>query len=183
MDRDELLQLSVGSSPQPRVDPPSGEFTAAEATAAAGRCMHCDCRGLDTCKLRHYAAVYGADPRRYKAPRRHFQQDTSHPEVLFEPGKCIACGLCIEIAASAGETLGLSFIGRGFDVRLSVPLDGVMAEALGNLPPPAWPPVPRPRWRGRRNRRDRRRSVTCSERAGVLTCNRCKGAAVGAFDP
>ncbi|MGO8689099.1 MAG: FAD-dependent oxidoreductase [Thermoguttaceae bacterium] len=130
MDRDELLQLSVGSSPQPRVDPPSGEFTAAEATAAAGRCMHCDCRGLDTCKLRHYAAVYGADPRRYKAPRRRFQQDTSHPEVLFEPGKCIACGLCIEIAASAGETLGLSFIGRGFDVRLSVPLDGVMAEAL-----------------------------------------------------
>ena len=92
--------------------------------------MHCDCRGLDTCKLRHYAAVYGADPRRYKAPRRRFQQDTSHPEVLFEPGKCIACGLCIEIAASAGETLGLSFIGRGFDVRLSVPLDGVMAEAL-----------------------------------------------------
>ena len=55
-------------------------------------------------------------PARYKAPRRRYQQDASHAAVLFEPGKCIACGLCIEIAASAGETLGLSFIGRGFDV-------------------------------------------------------------------
>ena len=130
MDREELVQLAAGSSLEPRADPPSGDFTPAEAAAAAGRCMHCDCRGLETCKLRHYAAVYGADPRRYPGPRRRYRQDASHAAVLLEPGKCIACGLCIEIAAAAGEALGLSFVGRGFDVRLSVPLDGLMAEAL-----------------------------------------------------
>ena len=130
MDHEELVQLAAGSSPGPRLARPSGDFTAAEAAAEAARCMNCDCRGLDSCKLRHYAALYGADPRRYKAPRRPFQQDTSHPEVIFEPGKCIDCGLCIQIAAAAGETFGLSFIGRGFDVRVAVPLRGSLGEAL-----------------------------------------------------
>ena len=50
--------------------------------------------------------------------------------VLFEPGKCIKCELCVKIAAAAGEPLGLSFVGRGFDVELHVPFDGQMDEAL-----------------------------------------------------
>ncbi len=130
MEHGELVQLAAGSSPEPRLDRPTGGYTAAEAAAQAARCMHCDCRGLHSCKLRHYAALYGAHPRRYKAPRRPFQQDASHPEVIFEPGKCIDCGLCIQIAAAAGETLGLSFVGRGFDVRVAVPLGGFLGEAL-----------------------------------------------------
>jgi NADH dehydrogenase/NADH:ubiquinone oxidoreductase subunit G len=50
--------------------------------------------------------------------------------VIFEPGKCIDCGLCIQIAAAAGETLGLAFVGRGFDVRVAVPLDHSLEAAL-----------------------------------------------------
>ena len=41
--------------------------------------------------------------------------------------------LCIEIAAEAKEPLGLAFIGRGFDVRVGVPFDRSMAEALGRV--------------------------------------------------
>ena len=59
-----------------------------------------------------------------------FQQDARHAEVIYEPGKCIDCGLCIQIAAAAGEPLGLTFVGRGFDVRVAVPLDRSLAEAL-----------------------------------------------------
>ena len=83
--------------------------------------MHCDCRGLASCKLRHYAALYGADPRRYDASRRPFEKDWQHGDVVFESGKCIDCGLCVQIAAAAGEPLGLTFIGRGFDVRVAAP--------------------------------------------------------------
>ena len=101
-----------------------------EAAAQAARCMHCDCRGLASCKLRHYAALYGADPRRYDAPRRPFEKDWQHADVVFESGKCIDCGLCIQIAAAAGEPLGLTFIGRGFDVRVAVPFGASLAEAL-----------------------------------------------------
>lgn len=56
-----------------------------------------------------------------------------HPSILsYEPGKCIKCGLCIKIAAAVGEKLGLAFVGRGFDVRIAVPFDGQLSEALKN---------------------------------------------------
>jgi ferredoxin len=105
-------------------------FTREEGLAQASRCLHCDCRGATSCKLRKYAAQYGANVRRFKAERRPFQQDARHAEVVYEPGKCIDCGLCIQIAAAAGEPLGLTFVGRGFDVRVAVPLDRSLAEAL-----------------------------------------------------
>jgi len=105
--------------------------TPEEAAEQAARCLHCDCRASESCKLRKYAAAYGANPRRYKArTKRPFQLHTQHPEVIYEPGKCIDCGLCIEIAQAAGEPLGLTFVGRGFDVRIGVPFDRSLEEAL-----------------------------------------------------
>jgi len=90
----------------------------------------CDCRAQRDCKLRLYAEKYGADPKRFVGRRRTFEQDISHEQLIFEPGKCIDCGLCIEIAREAGEPLGLAFVGRGFDMRVAVPLDGALREAL-----------------------------------------------------
>ncbi len=133
MHEDELARFSAGASRSARAEPGSGRpagFTAAEGAEEAGRCLHCDCRAAESCKLRKYAAQYNAHPRRFQAPRRAFQQDAQHAEVIYEPGKCIDCGLCIQIAAAAGEPLGLTYVGRGFDVRVSVPLDRSLAEAL-----------------------------------------------------
>lgn len=70
------------------------------------------------------------DPGRYKSERRLFEQYTQHPEVIYEPGKCIDCGLCVQITAEAGEKLGLSFVGRGFDVRVTVPFGKSIVEGL-----------------------------------------------------
>ena len=133
LEEDELALYLAGASETPRQDPcggPGAGFTPEEAIEQSTRCMHCDCRGLDTCKLRRYSDLYGADPRRYKDHRRPFCPDSQHAQVIHEPGKCISCGLCIEIASAAGEPLGLTFIGRGFDVRVGVPLDGSLREAL-----------------------------------------------------
>ncbi len=105
-------------------------YAAEEAVEQAERCLGCDCRGLQNCLLRRYAIQYNASPRRYKAERRVYARDTSHREVIYEPGKCIACGLCIQIASAAGEPIGMTFVGRGFEVRVAVPLSGSMAEAL-----------------------------------------------------
>ena len=65
-----------------------------------------------------------------KTERRSFVQNFQHPDIIYEPGKCIACGLCIQISAQAGEKLGLTFVGRGFDVRVAVPFNRSLAEAL-----------------------------------------------------
>ncbi len=85
---------------------------------------------LKTCKLRNYSIAYGADMRHYKVQRRRFKLDTQHAAVLFEQGKCIDCGLCVQICAAAGEPLGMTFIGRGFDVRVGVPLGGDASVAF-----------------------------------------------------
>ena len=134
LDEDEVQQLVAIAGQAPRRDPDQGEgFSSAEATQQAARCLHCDCRALHTCKLRRYAALYGADPSRYKGGRKVLRLHTQHSQVLYEPGKCIDCGLCIEIAAAAGEPLGLSFVGRGFDVRIGVPFNRPLEEALGKV--------------------------------------------------
>jgi predicted molibdopterin-dependent oxidoreductase YjgC len=131
--RDDEIEkfLACGSQIQ-RIIPSdqSGGFTDMEARAEAERCLHCDCRKLDNCKLRQYSNEYEARPNQYKGQRRLFVQHTAHPEVIYEPGKCIDCGLCIQIAAKAGEILGLTFVGRGFDVRVAVPFGRSMADGI-----------------------------------------------------
>jgi len=131
LDEEEVREFLADASQAPRRDPsaPSG-FRQEEAAEQAGRCLHCDCRALDTCKLKRYAELYRANANRYRSQRAPFRQSTQHSQVIYEPGKCIDCGLCIEIAANAQEPLGLTFIGRGFDVRVGVPFDRPLEEAL-----------------------------------------------------
>ena len=50
--------------------------------------------------------------------------------MIYEPGKCIACGICVNVTSDMGEDLGLTFIGRGFDVRVGVPFDAPLRDAL-----------------------------------------------------
>lgn len=128
----EIEMLVAGVAKADRVPPsPEGSgFTARQAGNEASRCMHCDCRKPQSCKLRQYARQYRAKPSRYKGQRRSFVQQLQHPDVIYEPGKCINCGLCIQIASQARESLGLTFIGRGFDVRVAVPFDHSIAEGL-----------------------------------------------------
>jgi NADH dehydrogenase/NADH:ubiquinone oxidoreductase subunit G len=106
------------------------KFTDEQARDESARCLHCDCRKADNCKLRQYSQSHEAKTSRYKGQRRSFVQIYQHPDVIYEPGKCIHCGLCISTAEQAGEKLGLTFVGRGFDVRVAVPFDRSMTEAL-----------------------------------------------------
>jgi formate dehydrogenase major subunit len=105
-------------------------FSLETATRESRRCLGCGCGKAIPCRLRQFATDYGVDPQRFVGERRHFARDTSHPDIIFEPGKCIICGACVQVAAQAGEELGLSFIGRGFQVSVAAPFDRPMAEAL-----------------------------------------------------
>ncbi|MGB9597992.1 MAG: hypothetical protein ACPL7B_17030, partial [Candidatus Poribacteria bacterium] len=105
-------------------------FSDDEAILESLRCLHCDCRKADTCKLRIYSDIYNANPNRYKGKRRLFEQQNQHNTVIYESGKCISCGLCIKIASMAKEPLGLAFIGRGFDVRVGVPFNQTIEKGL-----------------------------------------------------
>jgi ferredoxin len=128
----EVAEFVARAGQAPRSESEAG-FSLEEAVEQASRCLHCDCRGLSACKLRRYAALYGADPARFRGQRRLFRQVDQHSEILYEPGKCISCGLCIQIASARGEPLGLSFVGRGFDVRVGVPFNRSLEEALSKV--------------------------------------------------
>jgi NADPH-dependent glutamate synthase beta subunit-like oxidoreductase len=104
-------------------------FTGKQAEAETSRCMHCDCRGGNDCKLRVYAEEYGAKASKYKGLTRKFEQYGQHEKIIFEPGKCIDCGLCVQITAEAKD-IGVTFIGRGFNVRVAVPFNRSIADAL-----------------------------------------------------
>ncbi len=133
LDQEELEQLAASAQESPRDDHPDGgmeEYSVEEAAVQSARCLHCDCRARDDCRLLEYS-------REYQARVNHFRESDRMPMVirrsgnlLYEPGKCIRCGICVTIAQKRGEPLGLAFIGRGFDVRIDVPFRGDLEEAL-----------------------------------------------------
>lgn len=104
--------------------------TPAEAALESSRCLHCDCRSSGNCALQHYAQVYGADANRFRGERRPFEQQLQPGGIIFEPGKCILCGICVKLTELAREELGLTFIGRGFDVRLGAPFNHTIEDGL-----------------------------------------------------
>ncbi|MFH1614515.1 MAG: FAD-dependent oxidoreductase, partial [Planctomycetota bacterium] len=108
-------------------------FSHEQAKQESARCLHCDCRKSDSCVLRQYSQKYQARQNRYKGERNLFSQQIQHPDIIYEPGKCIKCGLCIQIASKAKEKLGLTFIGRGFDVKVAVPFDKTLTEGLTQI--------------------------------------------------
>ncbi|MGQ9607110.1 MAG: FAD-dependent oxidoreductase [Thermogutta sp.] len=132
---EELAELRSLASDAPRAELKAaiGDLDWHAAAAQAERCLHCDCRALPGCRLRRYAERYGADPNRYKGERAVLRLQYKESDVLYEPGKCIVCGLCVAVTEAARAPLGLTFVGRGFDVRVGVPFHRSLEEALGKL--------------------------------------------------
>lgn len=129
----EVTRMSAQGSAEARTAPAAGAvrgFSLEEARREASRCVGCDCRKVDDCRLRIYAEEYGAEWNRFRGDRRQVEIQVREGGVVFEVGKCISCGICIAIAARAKERLGLSYIGRGFKVRLGVPFNRPFSEGL-----------------------------------------------------
>ena len=123
----EMADFLRESSPAHREEP----IDLDRALAESKRCVLCHCAKADTCKLRQLAVDYEVNPNRYNPGERlRYTRNVEHPLVRFEPAKCIRCGNCIKIAGDHAETLGLTFIGRGFDVHLGVPFHGKLSDAL-----------------------------------------------------
>ena len=131
----ELSTFLKGASQEHRHTPcdTCAGFNNNEATGEAARCLHCDCRSAGHCALQHYAQVYDADASRFRGHRQSFEQLIQPGGVIFEPGKCILCGICVKLTEAAGEPLGLTFIGRGFNTRITAPFDHTIEEGLQKI--------------------------------------------------
>lgn len=131
---DEFAEYIKESVEGKRVFPETGGssgFSKEEAIAEAKRCLHCDCRAIDDCKLREYSDQYGVNQKRFKtSERRNITKQINHGSVVYEPQKCIKCGICVRLTEKYGENLGFTYIGRGFDVEIGVPFNEALEKGL-----------------------------------------------------
>lgn len=106
-------------------------FSVSQAMEEASRCMNCDCAAIDDCRLREWSDYYNAQQNRFKQElRKPVKRIYKDRQIVFEPQKCIKCGICVKMTEKYGEALGLTFIGRGFDVEIGIPYNESLEEAL-----------------------------------------------------
>ena len=132
---DELAALATAAEAFRR-DDTNMSGAAKKAAQDATRCLHCDCRKADNCELRKQSEAYRAHPNQYHAAgeqRRRVQLLWHQDHIVYEPGKCIRCGRCIAIVGASADSLGLTFVGRGFDVEVGVPFGRGLHEVFGRL--------------------------------------------------
>lgn len=126
-----------GAHPRPRVKPENLEvegFDLENARLEGERCMHCDCRASHHCLLRLYSDEYGARQNEFKGEQRaKYSHVNQNAGAVYESGKCIKCGLCVQVTQKNGEPYGFTFVGRGFDVRAGVSLDKTLRDGLRNV--------------------------------------------------
>jgi ferredoxin len=128
LEEGELETFLAHASPAPRVEVAPSEGTIGNA---AKRCLHCNCRKPEACKLRRYAESYAAKQSRFgKGERKRVAIHDGPDNLTFEPGKCITCGVCIRVAQAHDEVLGLTLSGRGYDLTVAVPFNESLAAAL-----------------------------------------------------
>jgi NADH dehydrogenase/NADH:ubiquinone oxidoreductase subunit G len=64
--------------------------------------------------------------------RKPVRKFTEHDEIVYEPGKCIKCGICVRLAAKNDARPGLTFIGRGYDVEIAMPFGESIKVSIGD---------------------------------------------------
>ena len=131
---EELRVFASHASPIPRVraaDAGHVGYSPEAAEVETGRCMHCDCRANHDCKLRLYSDQYNAVQSAFKGEERaKYVQVNRDTGVLYEPGKCVKCGLCVRVTKKDGEKFGFTFVGRGFEVKAAISLDKSLEQGL-----------------------------------------------------
>ncbi|NND08574.1 MAG: NAD(P)-binding protein [Saprospiraceae bacterium] len=134
---EEVQEFLKESSEQHRIEPIYGltkGLSLEEVLAEASRCLHCDCRKIETCKLRVYADTYQADQKRYGSNDRHgVKKLYEHGKALYEPAKCVKCGICVRLTAQHQDEYGMTFIGRGFDIEIGIPFNDHLEEGLNKI--------------------------------------------------
>ena len=130
MQRVEMENMREHNENRESMPPPVIEGELVDSRVEAGRCLHCDCRKRVSCGLRKWATDYGAEKKKYFTTEQRDFRIIGRGNILFEPGKCIRCGLCVAIAEKHGEDIGLAMFGRGFDLEIRVPFDHSFDDAL-----------------------------------------------------
>jgi len=92
-------------------------------------CANCPANG--TCELQKIAAHLGVKlkTKRFKKILRNLPIDSSSPEFVYDPNKCVLCGRCIWVCRQRLGIGALGFAHRGFNRRMTTFADEPMAKS------------------------------------------------------
>ena len=92
-------------------------------------CLTCEVSG--NCELQTVAAQTGIREVRYKKGENHLkrEKDTSHPYLVADMSKCIACYRCVRACDEVQGDFVLSMHGRGFDNKIIMGTDTNFKES------------------------------------------------------
>ena len=127
----EFIQYRKDSETAPRQKAGKEGFSREAAIREARRCMHCDCRNPESCVLRELSDRYHAVQKRFQSEERlKVEKLIQIDGIVYEPAKCIKCGICVRLTRQHQEEFGFTFIGRGFDVKIGVPFNESVQKGL-----------------------------------------------------
>lgn len=139
-DNQHSSQTSKSSSITSKFNSRLGRFTDKEKLrlkeiyTQPSRCLHCACDGKEKCKLRKYSTEAGIKVTRYglQSSLPVKEQIPVIGNLVYEPAKCIRCGLCVY-----NSNDGFTFERRGFDMRVVVPEESKnhISEKIAELCP------------------------------------------------
>ncbi|MCA9261548.1 MAG: (2Fe-2S)-binding protein [Planctomycetales bacterium] len=129
----EACDFCEGASPASRMTPAQFAVgpTPDQVQAEAERCLACDCQSLGSCALHHYAQLYDCDADRYRG-KRGFEGRLEGERVTLEWGKCIVCGICVQIAGATPDAGGLAILHRSRRIRIEPAQGSNLDDALGS---------------------------------------------------
>ena len=135
---DTMMESTV--TKKDRVEPATPDGGCFSKTEAAGfindesafesaRCLHCDCRAKDNCDSA--TSPKSTRPTSVASPARVGPSATSPKASTCTSTRASASSaVCVQIAEDAGEQVGLTYVGRGFNVKIAPPLDFDMDDAM-----------------------------------------------------
>ena len=130
LSKSEMERMRRQNENQESMAVPATATVLVDSQEEAGRCLHCDCRKRVSCGLRKWATDYGAEKKKYNTTEETDYRIIGSGDIMLEPGKCIRCGLCVAIAEKHGESIGLAFVGRGFEMEIQVPFGRNLDEGV-----------------------------------------------------
>jgi len=132
---EEIDEFMKTASPANRLQPENTlqGFTKKNAKKESDRCLHCDCSKPKTCKLRKLANKYEAQQKHYNTHIKRTDKLTRNIDehFIYEPGKCIKCGICVRICAKFAEKKGMTFTGRSYNTKVTLPFNAKLTEGMG----------------------------------------------------
>jgi len=109
-------------------EPVNLPFCPENIKAEAQRCLECGCADYFGCKLLKYSNDYEMKAEKFKiAPPA--KERTQHPNIYYDPSKCILCGQCVRVCDQVVGAGALGLVNRGYDAVVSPALARPLAES------------------------------------------------------